>query len=475
MADDWPDIEALFEAALEQPPGEREAWLAAHCDDPALRARIEQLLAAHERSGGILDEPLHPPSDQPESPPPDADVGRRIGPYRTVDLLGHGGMGSVYLAERADGQFDQRVALKLLRIGFDTEDRTRRFLAERQILATLTHPNIARLLDGGVAGAGQPFFVMEYVDGRPLGQYCDAHRLSIQERLGLFVTVCRAVQYAHSNLIVHRDLKPSNILVTDGGTVKLLDFGIAKLLDPDALPSHAVPRTRTGFLPMTPAYASPEQVRGEAITTASDVYQLGVVLYELLVGRRPYRVRGRTPSEIEHLICTKEPTRPSTALAKVGKGPPEDVGRARKTSPDQLQRVLRGDLDMIALTALRKEPARRYDSAEQLAEDVERYLAGRPVTARAQTWGYRVGEFVRRVIRAGLDQHHRTLTRGRETVCQNTSGRSGSYDDDFFLHDDDPLVFWGTGAWTRTTTFHEGPEAFRRSSLFIGRRDTKLY
>ena len=396
MTDGWSDIEALFEAALEQPPGERAVWLSDHCDDPERRARVERLLAAHERSGGILDEPLYPPADESEVPSPDAAEGRRIGPYRTVHLLGHGGMGSVYLAERADGQFDQQVALKLLRTGFDTEERTRRFLAERQILATLTHPNIARLLDGGVAEAGQPFFVMEYVDGRPLGQYCDAHRLSIQERLRLFVTVCRAVQYAHRNLIVHRDLKPSNILVTDGGTVKLLDFGIAKLLDPDALPSHSAPRTRTGFLPMTPAYASPEQVRGEAITTASDVYQLGIILYELLIGRRPYRVRGRTPSEIEHLICTKEPSRPSTAITEGEKLPPEDVGRARKTSADQLRRVLRGDLDMIALTALRKESTRRYDSAGQLAEDVERHLTGRPVTARAHTWRYRVGKFVRR-------------------------------------------------------------------------------
>ncbi len=402
MKPEWTQIEALFEAALDQPPSERAAWLMAHCDDPQCRTAVGRLLAAHERSGGILDESLYAPVDSPASTAPEPEAGRRIGPYRTVRLLGRGGMGSVYLAERADGQFEQQVALKLLRVGFGSDNRMQRFLAERQILATLNHPHIARLLDGGVTETGQPFFVMEYVGGQPLDRYCDAHRLSVRERLQLFLTVCTAVQYAHRNLIVHRDLKPSNILVTDEGTVKLLDFGIAKLLDPEVLPSHAAPRTRTGLLPMTPAYASPEQVRAESITTASDVYQLGVVLYELLTGQRPYRLQGRIPSEMERVICEQDPIRPSTVITQAASPPedarrtPEQVSAVRQTNPDRLQKALQGDLDTIVLKALRKEPKRRYDSAEQLAEDVERHLGGRPVMAHADTWTYRARKFVRR-------------------------------------------------------------------------------
>ena len=401
MPDRWTDVMALFEAALEQPPDRRTAWLDDHCDDPSLRTAAQRLLAAHERSGGILDAPLYPPSEGPAEATPDTDTGRRIGPYRTVRPLGHGGMGSVYLAERADGEFEQQVALKLLRTGVDADDRARRFRAERQILASLTHPNIARLLDGGVTEAEQPFFVMEHVDGRPLDQYCDAQRLSVRARIDLFLTVCEAVKYAHRSLVVHRDLKPTNILVTPDGTPKLLDFGIAKLLDPEALYPHAPPRTRTGLLPMTPAYASPEQVRSESITTASDVYQLGLILYELLTGQRPYRLRGRTPSEMERIICEEEPTRPSTAITEAGTPPedetsPEQIGRARQARLGQLQKMLQGDLDTIVLKALRKEPERRYDSAEQLADDLERHLDGRPVTAHADTWTYRARKFVRR-------------------------------------------------------------------------------
>ncbi|NBB72204.1 MAG: protein kinase [Bacteroidetes bacterium] len=382
MDNRWHQIETLFEAALQQPPDERADWLADHCDDPALRADVERLLDAHERTGGILDAPLYP------SEAPAAD--RRIGAYRTERLLGRGGMGRVYLATRADGQFEQHVALKLLQAGFPSEERAQRFRAERQILATLSHPHIAQLFDGGVTEDGQPYFVMEYVDGQPIDAYCDAHRLPIDARLRLFLDVCAAVQYAHRNLIVHRDLKPSNIFVTEAGTVKLLDFGIAKLLDADRMPG-AAPQTRTGVLPMTPEYASPEQVRDGAITTASDVYQLGVVLYELLTGQRPYNVRDRSPSEVERVICDEMPTRPSTAVTDA----PSDTMDA-PASPDRLRKTLRGDLDTIVMKALRKEPDRRYASAEQLADDLQRYLNDEPVTARADAWTYRTRKFVRR-------------------------------------------------------------------------------
>jgi serine/threonine-protein kinase len=392
----WTDVEALFEEALKQPSDQRDRWLDAACDDPGLRQSVDRLLTAHERSGGILDESLFPPSHEPVETMAEDQVGRRIGPYRPMRLLGRGGMGSVYLAERADGQFERQVALKLLRTGFDSDEHVRRFLAERQILATLTHPNIARLLDGGVTDEGKPFFVMEYVEGEPLNQYCDSHQLSVRERLELVIPVCEAVQDAHRSPVVHRDLKPSNILVTEDGTVKLLDFGIAKLLNPEALPSHAAPATGTGVLPMTPAYASPEQVRSESITTSSDVYQLGVLLYELVTGHRPYHLRGRTPSEIEQIICEKDPSQPSTAVTDMDEACPEDIARARNASPDRLQRQLRGDIDTIVLKALRKEPSRRYPSAEQLADDLRNYLSGRPITARTNSWTYRGRKFLQR-------------------------------------------------------------------------------
>jgi serine/threonine-protein kinase len=299
-------------------------------------------------------------------------------------------MGRVFLAERADGQFDQQVALKWLGVAVPSPEATERFLAERQILATLKHPNIARLLDGGVTEGGQPYFVMEVVDGRGIDAYCNAHRLSVRERLRLMIDVCDAVQYAHQKLVVHRDLKPSNILVTDAGQAKLLDFGIAKLLDPEAVRVEAMPRTRTGWLPMTPDYASPEQVRGADVTTASDVYQLGIVLYELLTGRRPYSVADRTPSEVERIICEEEPESPSAAVPESGDLP------AGPSSSTELRSILRGDLDTIVLKALRKEPERRYDSANQLADDLRRFLDGRPVSAHPDRWTYRARKFARR-------------------------------------------------------------------------------
>ena len=398
MSNRWKQIEALFEEAVEQPPGERAAWLAERCRDEALRAEVEALLSAHERSGGILDRPL-PGQDRPSEEAEDL-TERRIGPYRLLREVGRGGMGTVYLAERDDGAFSRHVALKVLRPGLDLDERLARFRSERQILASFQHPNIATLHDGGVAAGGRPYFVMEYVEGRPLDRYCDGERCTIAERLRLFITVGHAVQHAHQNLVVHRDLKPSNMLVGPEGRVKLLDFGIARLLDEKTTP-HL---TRTGRSPMTPAYASPEQVRGDPITTASDVYQLGLVLYELLVGRRPYEVTGRSPREMEQVICETEPVLPSTAAlqgateaaASADPRSPQVRATARRASPERLRQALRGDLDRIVQKALRKEPGRRYASAGHLVEDLQRHLEGKPITARPDTAGYRLRKFARR-------------------------------------------------------------------------------
>jgi len=400
MADQWKQIEALFEQALDQPADARAAWLDEHCPDPTIRREVEGLLRAVDKVDAFLEEPAQIfAADLVESV--DAEP-QRAGPYRLLQEVGRGGMGTVYLAERDDEQFDQQVAVKLLRSDTARRDLHDRFLAERRILASLSQPNIARLYDGGVTDEGHPYFVMEYIDGRPLDDYCDEKRLSIKERLRLFVTACEAVQHAHQNLVVHRDLKPSNILVTEKGDLKLLDFGIAKLLDENA---PSVPVTQTGLRLMTPEYASPEQVKGEPITTASDIYQLGVVLYELLTGHRPYTASGRSVYEIQQAVCEEEPTRPSTAVGQVEsvqRGEmteeitPEMVSQARGMEAEVLQRTLSGDLDAIVLKALRKEPPSRYASAEAFLEDVKRYLASLPVEARQGTVGYRVRKFVQR-------------------------------------------------------------------------------
>ncbi len=364
-------IEALFEAALERAPEERSAYLDEVCPDADVRSEVSAMLGAHERTHGLFE--AEPAWRALGGPAP----GKRIGAYRLVRELGRGGMGTVYLAERDDGQFQRRVAIKFLSAGPTTAELVERFLAERQILAALDHPRVARLLDGGVTGEGWPYYVMEYVEGEPLDAYARRKGLSPEDRLRLFCEVAHAVHYAHQNLVVHRDLKPSNILVTDDGQVKLLDFGIAKLLDPQALPQGA-PLTQTGLRLMTPDYASPEQVRGGVITTATDVYGLGVVLYELLAGRRPFDLAGRSLPQIEWIVCEVPPPALSAA------------------APAPLRRRLRGDLDRILGLALRKEPERRYPSAEQFAEDIERFLAGEPIQARADSAGYRARKFVGR-------------------------------------------------------------------------------
>ncbi len=376
----WQRVRDLFAAAVELPAEARGAFLDDACgDDPALRAEVQALLAADSREHSLLDAGAAEagfadllPADAPLE---DTVVGKRIGPWRIVRPIGTGGMGAVYLAERDDGEFRQTAALKLIRRGMNSAEILARFRAERQILARLDHPGIARLLDGGISAEGRPWFTMEYVDGAPIDRYCDEHALDLEDRLGLFADVCDAVRYAQRNLVVHRDLKPGNILVTPDGTVKLLDFGIAKLLDPtDAgLSTSSAGVTRTGSRPMTPGYAAPEQVRGQPVTTATDVYALGVILYELLTGQRPYSPSDDTPAALEKAILESHPTRP---------------GLVKKRIP--------ADLDNICLMALRKEPERRYSSAEQLLADLQNFRAGRPVLARPDTVGYRAAKFVRR-------------------------------------------------------------------------------
>ncbi|MEX0661523.1 MAG: serine/threonine-protein kinase [Balneolaceae bacterium] len=398
--DHWKKLKEIFNNSLELEGAELEEYLDKNCgENQKLREEIESLLNAY-KTPGVLDNPPKQLLESFFSSQGGQDKkGKHIGPYKIIKTLGYGGMGSVYLAKRADGQFEQEVALKLLRAGFTSKNQVRRFWSERQILATLNHENIARLLDGGVTEDGQPWFAMEYVKGLPIQKYCDAKKLSVKQRLKLFLKVCDAVQYAHQKLVVHRDLKPSNILVTEQQTVKLLDFGIAKVINHEDTLTNAIPLTRTGLLPLTPAYASPEQVLGKSMTTASDVYQLGIVLYELLTGCRPYNVSGKTPSEVEHIICEQQPTKPSTAIIK---SLPEQennhdrVNDSGKTKPGELLKHLRGDLDTIVLKALRKEPDRRYESAEKLASDIRYYLSGRPVSAHPDSMEYRAGKFIRR-------------------------------------------------------------------------------
>jgi len=332
---------------------------------------------------------------------PGLDADRRIGPYKLIRELGRGGMGTVWLAARADEQFEKRVALKVVRAS-DSDEVLRFFRRERQILAGLEHPNIARLLDGGTTDEGLPYFVMEHVEGVPIDRYCDEHKLSVPERLRLFEGVCSAVQHAHRSLVVHRDLKPGNILVTDEGTPKLLDFGIAKLLNPGV----AGGGTHETVVAMTPDYASPEQVRGRAITTATDVYSLGVILYELLTGQRPYRVKSNEHVEVLKAVCESEPERPSTAVGRTGERrqadgtttttTPEETGRLRHDTPQRLKKRLKGDLDAIILSALQKDPIHRYASVEALARDIHRYLDGQPITARKTSTVYRLRKLVGR-------------------------------------------------------------------------------
>jgi serine/threonine protein kinase/tetratricopeptide (TPR) repeat protein len=387
----WQQVKSLFNRALECEPAARAAFLAQEGgEDSELRHEVESLLATHDDADDRFEKPpLHLQSAFLDEDSSAAMLGQHVGPYRLVRELGWGGMGTVYEAVRADEEFRKRVAIKVVRREMASQMIVRRFKHERQILAELNHPNIANLLDGGVTADGRPYFAMEFVEGRPIDEFCTARKLALRERIGLFLEVCAAVQYAHRSLVVHRDLKPSNILVTESGQPKLLDFGIAKLLG-EAGAESAAHLTRAGDLFMTPDYACPEQVRGGSITTASDVYSLGIILYELLTGNRPYKLEGRPLQEIVRTITEDEPVQPSAAVSTASDHLSFDGGPAR------LKRKLAGDLDSIVLKAIRKEPDQRYASVEQLSEDLHRYLEGRPVHARTDSALYRVKKFVRR-------------------------------------------------------------------------------
>jgi len=403
MPEKWDQVKELFALALERDPTERSNFLRQACaGDDSLRSEIESLLSSFDGSPTFLEDC---PAADLLSAQSSAMAGRRIGAYRIIREIGQGGMAVVYLGERDDQNYRKQVAIKMVKAGIDTEQVLQRFRNERQTLAALDHSNIVKLLDGGSSENGSPYLVMEYVEGLPIDQYCDLQKLSIDDRLRLFREVCSAVQYAHEQMVIHRDLKPANILIAKGGVPRLLDFGIAKLLNPECVQTPLV--TRTDCRPMTPEYASPEQIRGRAVTTATDVYSLGVLLFQLLTGHRPYRFAGRSLSEMERLVCETDPEKPSTAIRRKEQNEsadgvtrdaitPESVSKQRGLQPAELQRRLRGDLDTIIMKALRKETERRYGSVEEFSHDIERYLLGLPIRARRSTIAYRGGRFLHR-------------------------------------------------------------------------------
>lgn len=421
----WSEISAVLDDAFDRAPDDPASVLDEVCDDPDLRAEVLDFLDA----GDDLDVLDRDAASHAADLFADTDAwsgmlagdiasalgggadddgiesGTRLGPFCVDDEIGRGGMSTVYRAHRDDGTFEQNVAIKLMR-RLPDRDAVERFRAERQILASLDHPNVARVFDGGTTQDGQPYLVMEYVEGKPITTYCDDAELPLDDRIRLFQTVAQAVQHAHQNLIVHRDLKPNNILVTPEGTVKLLDFGIAKVLDASVHRANVnAPSTRTGFHLMTPEYAAPEQVKGGAITTATDVYALGVLLYELLTGHRPYQLQKRSAYDIVQAVVEADPTRPSTIVLETREvGPPgarhtvtpEAVSSARQLKPEQLRRRLRGDLDAIILRTLRKDPDDRYRTADALADELHRFRTDQPVEARTGTLRYRLQKLVQR-------------------------------------------------------------------------------
>ena len=394
----WAQVQEILHKAILLPSNEWPTYLEQTCSgDADLCAEVQSLLESHQKAGStFLKNPAIDWDYTAPAPDPMPNlVGRRVGVYQLVEEIGHGGMGAVYRAIRADGQYTREVAIKFVQGG--STALMERFRHERQILASLNHFNIARLLDGGTTDSGVPYLVMELIEGTRIDEYCERHKLSVHERLSRFLQVCDAVQFAHHRLIIHRDIKPGNILVTSEGVPKLLDFGIAKILESDA---EAGDSTLTLFRPLTPQYASPEHIRGEPITTASDVYSLGVVLYELLAGRSPYPIPASTPHEAARSACEFEPAKPSAAVVSGqcfrngSKGKSEKADEAAAVA--KLAKQLRGDLDNIVLKALQKDPQRRYPSVEQFAEDIRRTIAHLPILARKDTARYRAAKFIRR-------------------------------------------------------------------------------
>src|SRR5918996_3447823 len=392
----WRQVEEIFQAALDLSPDDRNRYVSEVCaQDTELMRDVESLLSQYDSAGELLDEPVYGNTELNalESLIDDHDpmLGRRLGSYRIDREIGRGGMGAVYEASRADNEFNKRAAIKLVKRGMDTDFILRRFRKERQILAALDHPHIGALLDGGTTDDGLPFFVMEYIEGQPLYSYCDSKQLNISERLKLFRAICDAVHYAHQKQVVHRDIKPSNVLVTSQGTPKLLDFGIAKLLNPQLAGDITHDPTATAMRLMTPEYASPEQVQGAPTTPTTDVYSLGVLLYELLTGHRPYRLVNRAPHEIARVICEEAPAPPSIIITRAEDLLPslsqgdesttlKRLYTTRGGTLEALRRALAGDLDNIVMQALRKEAEGRYQTAADLRDDITRYLEGRPVS-----------------------------------------------------------------------------------------------
>jgi len=383
----WQKIEPLFHEAIGLSGEDLSRYLEKiEGQDPETAGELKNLLDSHFEAESFLVEDSI--SDGIATP------GEMVGPWKIVREIGHGGMSTVYLAERADGQFEREVAIKFLHGIMPGKKMHSRLLAEQRILAKLEHKNIARLFDTGLTDNRRPYFILEYVDGEPLHTYCSSNKLTVQQKLKIFEQICEAVQFAHQRLIVHRDLKPSNILVKNDGTVKLLDFGIAKILEEDT--AGAIPLTQTGFHVMTPEYASPEQVNGENITTATDVYALGLLLCQILTGHLPYDVSQKNPLEIGRIINAAQPTRPSHLLTQKAAETGNDDFPTYDLNLKSLRRELKGDLDNIVLKALRKEPERRYNSAEQLLNDLQNYQKNLPVSARPETSGYRAKKFIQR-------------------------------------------------------------------------------
>jgi serine/threonine protein kinase/tetratricopeptide (TPR) repeat protein len=396
----WQRIQSLFEQMIDIGEGERAARLALACgEDADLRRSVESLLASDRGRDDPLLQAIGEAAESLLEHYQDRLLGTRIGPYRISSILGHGGMSTVYLGERVDAQYQQTVAIKVLHQATLHPRLRSRLHSERHILATLDHPSIARLIDSGDLDDGTPYLVMEHVDGDIIDAYCDQRTLFVPERIQLFIQVCAAVQFAHRNLVVHRDIKPSNIIVTEDGTPKLLDFGIAKLLAPESL-SHTLPVTRLQERMLTPENAAPEQVLGRPITTATDIYALGVLLYQLLTGRSPYRLLSYSQLQLERAICMDDPVRPSLAVISKLAGELEidrrRISDRRGLSPERLRTRLGGDLDAIIAKAMRKEPDRRYASVDALAEDLQRHLKGEPVLARHGDRRYNAAKFLRR-------------------------------------------------------------------------------